>query len=154
MGDWLYLIIGIAVVGVLTLAGLLTSGRRRKAAPPAGGTDVIAPPPTGTGTAVEAPPEPAVGTAPAVETSTGSGVRAGRARATRLAVMVAVVLVLLILPLYVDEFWLRTGFAVARHAAPLLRPAMRKVARRLWVDDLTYAERSWLLRSRGEHYGI
>ncbi|SDS46982.1 Phytoene/squalene synthetase [Nocardioides scoriae] len=48
----------------------------------------------------------------------------------------------------------RTGFAVARHAAPLLRPAMRKVARRLWVDDLTYAERSWLLRSRGEHYGV
>ena len=43
-GDWLYLIIGIAVVGVLTLVGLVTSGRRRKGVPPAGGTDVIAPP--------------------------------------------------------------------------------------------------------------
>ena len=35
MGDWLYLIIGIAVVGVLTLVGLVTSGRRRKGVPPA-----------------------------------------------------------------------------------------------------------------------
>ena len=45
MGDWLYLIIGIAVVAVALLAGLLTSGRRRKAveAPPRR-TDVIAPP--------------------------------------------------------------------------------------------------------------
>lgn len=50
MGDWLYLIIGIAVVGVLTLAGLVTSGRRRKGVPPAGGTDVIERPPA-------APPE-------------------------------------------------------------------------------------------------
>ncbi|WP_200936286.1 DUF5914 domain-containing protein [Marmoricola sp. Leaf446] len=48
----------------------------------------------------------------------------------------------------------RTGFAVARHLAPALRPAMKKVARRLWVDDLTYAERSYDLRSRGEHYGV
>lgn len=48
----------------------------------------------------------------------------------------------------------RTGFAVARHLAPALRPAMRKVARRLWVDDLTYAERSYELRARGEHYGV
>lgn len=63
MGDWLYLIIGIAVVGVLTLAGLLTSGRRRAEAPPSGGTDVIVPPPTETDTATEAPPEPAVETA-------------------------------------------------------------------------------------------
>jgi fused signal recognition particle receptor len=69
MGDWLYLIIGIAVVGVLTLAGLLTSGRRRKGdLPAAGGTDVIAPPPTDADTAVEAPPEPAVETAPAATT--------------------------------------------------------------------------------------
>lgn len=48
----------------------------------------------------------------------------------------------------------RTGFAVARHVAPLLRPAMRSTARRLWVDDMVYAERSWLLRSRGESYGV
>ena len=64
MGDWLYLIIGIAVVGVLTLAGLLTSGRRRGAKAPRGGTDVIVPPPTETDVATEAPPEPAVEAAP------------------------------------------------------------------------------------------
>jgi fused signal recognition particle receptor len=58
MGDWLYLIIAIAVVGVLTLAGLLTSGRRRKAAPPTRTRDVIVPPPTETETATGAPPEP------------------------------------------------------------------------------------------------
>jgi fused signal recognition particle receptor len=80
MGDWLYLIIGIAVVGVLTLAGLLTSGRRRKAAPPAGGTDVIVPPPTETDTAIEAPPEPAVETAPEVEKPEGTASRLVRLR--------------------------------------------------------------------------
>jgi fused signal recognition particle receptor len=69
LGEWLYLIIAIAVVGVLTLAGLLTAGRRRRVEPPAGGTDVIAPPPPNEGeVATEAPPEPAVDTAePAVE---------------------------------------------------------------------------------------
>ena len=63
MGDLLYLIIGIAVLGVLLIAGLLTSGRRRKVSP-RGGTDVIAPPPTEAD--VEAPAEapPAVDTAP------------------------------------------------------------------------------------------
>ena len=45
MGDWLYLIIGIAVVAIGLLAGLLASGRRRKAVPaPTRGTDVISPP--------------------------------------------------------------------------------------------------------------
>ena len=45
MGDWLYLIIGIAVVAIGLLAGLLASGRRRKAVPaPTHGTDVISPP--------------------------------------------------------------------------------------------------------------
>ncbi|GAB3993155.1 DUF5914 domain-containing protein [Nocardioides marmoraquaticus] len=48
----------------------------------------------------------------------------------------------------------RKGFEHASVMAPLLRPAMRKVARRLWVDDLTYAERSYTLRARGEHYGV
>ena len=43
LGDWLFLIIGIAVVGVLAIVGLLSSGRS-KSKPPAGGTDVIAPP--------------------------------------------------------------------------------------------------------------
>jgi fused signal recognition particle receptor len=54
MGEWLYLVIGIAVVGVAVLAGLLTSGRRGR--PPAGGTDVVAPPREPT-TAEEAPAE-------------------------------------------------------------------------------------------------
>lgn len=48
----------------------------------------------------------------------------------------------------------RKGFAVATRAGALLRPAMRRTARRLWVDDMVYAERSWLLRSRGESYGV
>lgn len=36
-----------------------------------------------------------------------------RGRGLRLALLGALLLVLLVLPLYVDEFWLRTGFAVA-----------------------------------------
>jgi nitrite reductase/ring-hydroxylating ferredoxin subunit len=44
----------------------------------------------------------------------------------------------------------RPGFAVARWMAPLLRPSIRKTARRLWVDDLLYAERRYELRARGE----
>lgn len=44
----------------------------------------------------------------------------------------------------------RPGFAVAALAAPLIRPAMRMMAGRLWVDDLAYAERLWLLRSRSD----
>jgi hypothetical protein len=42
----------------------------------------------------------------------------------------------------------RRGFQVARRAGALLRPAMRRTARRLWVDDLAYAERLYELRSR------
>ncbi len=81
MGDWLYLIIGIAVVGVLTLAGLLTSGRRRKGElPPSGGTDVVVAPPTESDTAVDAPPEPAVETAPALEKPEGTASRLARLR--------------------------------------------------------------------------
>ncbi|MGQ0483390.1 MAG: DUF5914 domain-containing protein [Pseudonocardia sp.] len=41
----------------------------------------------------------------------------------------------------------RRGFAVARAAAPLLRPMIRHAAARLWRDDLAYAERRYLLRS-------
>jgi hypothetical protein len=41
----------------------------------------------------------------------------------------------------------RPGFAVARTAAPLLRPLMRRAATRLWRDDLAYAERRYALRS-------
>ncbi|MEU8633593.1 DUF5914 domain-containing protein [Amycolatopsis sp. NPDC048633] len=40
----------------------------------------------------------------------------------------------------------RPGFALARHAAPLLRPLMRRTAARLWRDDLAYAERRYQLR--------
>ena len=59
MGDWIYLIIGIAVIGVAALVGLVTTaGRRRRVEPPrpGGGTDVIAPP-APTQTPVEAPVE-------------------------------------------------------------------------------------------------
>ncbi|MFE0191544.1 DUF5914 domain-containing protein [Streptomyces sp. NPDC058989] len=43
----------------------------------------------------------------------------------------------------------RRGFALARAAAPMLRPLMRRAAGRLWRDDLAYAERRWALRSTG-----
>ena len=47
----------------------------------------------------------------------------------------------------------RKGFAVARAVAGLIRPAVASTVRKLWVDDMAYAERRWLLRSRGETYG-
>nr|WSW65045.1 DUF5914 domain-containing protein [Streptomyces sp. NBC_00995] len=47
----------------------------------------------------------------------------------------------------------RSGFALARAAAPLLRPLMRRTAGRLWRDDLAYAERRWSLRSTGRFPG-
>ena len=47
----------------------------------------------------------------------------------------------------------RPGFALARGAAPLLRPLVRAVAGRLWRDDLAYAERRWSLRSSGRFPG-
>ncbi|AKN74466.1 2Fe-2S ferredoxin [Streptomyces sp. PBH53] len=47
----------------------------------------------------------------------------------------------------------RPGFAVARRAAPLLRPLVRAAAGRLWRDDLAYAERRWHLRSTGRFPG-
>ena len=43
----------------------------------------------------------------------------------------------------------RRGFRVASAVAPLLRPAIRANARRLWRDDLAYAQRRYDLRSRG-----
>lgn len=45
------------------------------------------------------------------------------------------------------------GFKVASWLAPMIRPAMRKTAKRLWVDDLVYAERRYRLRKRGEFPG-
>jgi nitrite reductase/ring-hydroxylating ferredoxin subunit len=47
----------------------------------------------------------------------------------------------------------RAGFQAARRVAGLLRPGMRRTARRLWVDDLAYAERRFQLRMRGEFPG-
>lgn len=47
----------------------------------------------------------------------------------------------------------RPGFALARAAAPVLRPLMRRTAGRLWRDDLVYAERRWALRSTGRFPG-
>ncbi len=47
----------------------------------------------------------------------------------------------------------RRGFAVARAAAPVLRPLMRAAAGRLWRDDIAYAERRWALRSTGRFPG-
>ena len=41
----------------------------------------------------------------------------------------------------------RPGFALARRAAPALRPAIRRAAARLWRDDLAYAERRYQLRA-------
>jgi len=65
MGDLLYLIIGIAVLGVLLVVGLLARTRSGKTAPPAEGADVIATPvetaPEELDTApVEAPVTPAL----------------------------------------------------------------------------------------------
>ncbi|CAL9587040.1 DUF5914 domain-containing protein [Streptomyces sp. enrichment culture] len=47
----------------------------------------------------------------------------------------------------------RRGFALARAAAPVLRPLMRRAAGRLWRDDLAYAERRWELRDTGRFPG-
>ncbi|GAB2477932.1 DUF5914 domain-containing protein [Jatrophihabitans fulvus] len=43
----------------------------------------------------------------------------------------------------------RTGFRVATGVGALVRPLMRRSQRRLWVDDLAYAERTYRVR-RGE----
>jgi hypothetical protein len=47
----------------------------------------------------------------------------------------------------------RPGFAVARRGAPLMRPAMRWAAGRLWRDDLAYAQRRYQLRTTGRWPG-
>jgi nitrite reductase/ring-hydroxylating ferredoxin subunit len=47
----------------------------------------------------------------------------------------------------------RRGFALARAAAPALRPLVRRTAARLWRDDLAYAERRWSLRDAGRFPG-
>ncbi|MEU4805627.1 DUF5914 domain-containing protein [Actinosynnema sp. NPDC023587] len=42
----------------------------------------------------------------------------------------------------------RRGFALARPAAPVIRPLMRWAAARLWRDDLAYAERRYAVRHK------
>ncbi len=78
MGDWLYLIIGIAVLGVLLLVGLVTGGRRRRT-PPAATTDVVAPPPTEADVEQPEAPADAAGTA-VVERPEGTASRLARLR--------------------------------------------------------------------------
>ena len=79
LGDWLLLIIGIAVVGIATVVGLLTS-KRGKSQPPRGGTDVIAPP--SREAPVEAPAAEPVEApaAPALEKPEGTASRLVRLR--------------------------------------------------------------------------
>jgi hypothetical protein len=43
----------------------------------------------------------------------------------------------------------RAGFRIARHLAPLVRPAVRRTAHRLWRGDMTSAERRYALRAGG-----
>ncbi|WP_086829425.1 DUF5914 domain-containing protein [Allokutzneria sp. NRRL B-24872] len=47
----------------------------------------------------------------------------------------------------------RPGFAYARHVAGAVRPAMRWAAKRLWRDDIAYAERRFALREEGRWPG-
>ena len=79
LGDWTLLIIGIAVVALVAIVGLLSSGRRRK--PPTAGplsTDVIAPAPAEA--PVEAPPEPEVAAPAELETPESTASRLTRLR--------------------------------------------------------------------------
>jgi phenylpropionate dioxygenase-like ring-hydroxylating dioxygenase large terminal subunit len=47
----------------------------------------------------------------------------------------------------------RPGFRVARAAGRFIRPFIERRARRLWDDDLAYAERRYVLRTRGQASG-
>ena len=47
----------------------------------------------------------------------------------------------------------RPGFQAARWLGPIMKPGIRRTARKLWVDDLAYAERRYELRQRGEFPG-
>jgi hypothetical protein len=47
----------------------------------------------------------------------------------------------------------RPAFPLARWMAPVIKPGMRRTARKLWIDDLAYAERRYELRQRGEFPG-
>ncbi|MDA8371916.1 MAG: DUF5914 domain-containing protein [Nocardiopsaceae bacterium] len=47
----------------------------------------------------------------------------------------------------------RAGFGAVRRIAPAVRPFIRAAARRLWRDDLAYAERRYTLRTSGNWPG-
>jgi fused signal recognition particle receptor len=81
MDLWLYLIIGIAVLATVALAGFLTTGRRTRPGPTAG-TDVLAPPPVDVDTEAptEAPPVAPEPAAPTVEVPEGTASRLVRLR--------------------------------------------------------------------------
>jgi fused signal recognition particle receptor len=90
MGDLLYLIVGIAVLGVLLVVGLLARARgkgRGDLREPTGGTDVITRPPAepgadqGADTAVETPVAPPAEAPPAAAPG-GIGTASGRERAS------------------------------------------------------------------------
>jgi fused signal recognition particle receptor len=81
MGDLLYLIIGIAVLGVALLVGLVTSGRRGRIEPPPGGTDVIPASPAETDVeVVDEPPSVDLAPAPTLERPEGTASRLVRLR--------------------------------------------------------------------------
>jgi fused signal recognition particle receptor len=83
MGDWLFLIIGIAVLGAALVVGLLAGGRRRRVEPPRAGTDVITTPPP-TEAEVEAPAAEPVEEAPAPPAPTVEKPEGTASRLTRL----------------------------------------------------------------------
>ncbi len=83
MGEWSYLIIGIAVLGVTLLVGLLSGSRQRRTG--RGATDVIAPPAPAPAPASEAPeatapPVVAAPEVPTLERPEGTASRLARLR--------------------------------------------------------------------------
>jgi fused signal recognition particle receptor len=91
MGELLYLVIAIAVLGVALVVGLLVRGRSGRSVPPSAGTDVLAPPSTAPEDLDTAPTEVAPApveeeapAAPALEKPEGTASRMQRLR-SRLA---------------------------------------------------------------------
>jgi fused signal recognition particle receptor len=81
MGDWLYLVIAIAVIAVALVVGLVVGRSRRTppAAPPAPTPDVVVPPPTDADIAEPAVEQP-VDVAPTLEKPEGTASRLVRLR--------------------------------------------------------------------------
>ena len=81
MSETLALVIAIAVVALVLVAGLLTTGRRRRQRVPSSGTDVIAPPrPEAPVEEVAEPVEDAVAPTPTLERPEGTASRLVRLR--------------------------------------------------------------------------